>query len=226
MDHPYDADIVVFPDNATITAIDIDTPAQILAALKARKEDISFILNQFSRPSVIHSFIPDLPARAIDTSKVGIFGHSLGGAAAAETMLYDRRLLGGINLDGSMFGDVLEKGLHRPFMLFAHEGKNRTTDPSWETIWTKLKGWKRELEVDGSAHGTFTDLPEVVKVLGIGGGLPEEVELLLGRIDGERALDIVSTYVLAFFDRILKGKRGALLNGPSDLYPEVEFAAA
>jgi hypothetical protein len=141
-------------------------------------------------------------------------------------MLYDQRLLGGINLDGTMFGDVLTRGLDRPFMLFAHEGKNRTTDATWGEIWPRLRGWKRELMVKGSAHGTFTDLPDVVKVLGIGAGLPSEVEQLLGSLDGSRALEIVSVYVKAFFDRLLKGEKSGLLDGPSGKYPEISFASA
>jgi dienelactone hydrolase len=227
IDHPYDVDIVVFPNNTTITAIDdIDSsPLQILAAVKTRTKDISFVLNQFARPSDTHALLPDLPTGAIDTSKVGIFGHSLGGASAAEAMLYDRRFLGGINLDGMMFGDVLERGLDRPFMIFAHEGKNRITDATWGAIWPKLRSFKKELTVKGSAHGTFTDLPDVLKVLGIGAGLPSEVEQLLGSLDGARALEIVSVYVRVFFDRVLKGEEGGLLDGPSRKYPEVSFAS-
>jgi dienelactone hydrolase len=226
VDHPYDADIVVFPDNSTILGLNIETEDQILASLNTRTKDISFVINQLSRPSITRKFLPALALGGIDVSKVGIYGHSLGGATAAEAMLYDKRLVGGVNLDGTFFGDVVKEGLDRPFLIFAHEGKNRSTDSSWEAIWPKLRGWKKELMLNGSAHGTFTDLPDVLDVLGIGGSLPSEVEELLGSIDGARALEIVTLYVRTFFDFVLKGKNSKVLDGPSKDYPEVEFDSA
>lgn len=223
VDHPYDADIVVFPDNSTIFGADIETEDQILDSLYTRTKDISFVISQLSRPSITRKLLPDLAPGSIDVSRVGIYGHSLGGATAAEAMLQDKRLVGGVNLDGTFFGDVIQKGLDRPFLIFSHEGKNRSTDPSWGAIWPKLRGWKRELMMNGSAHGTFTDLPDVLDVLGLRGGLSREVEELLGSIDGARALEIVTFYVRTFFDFVLKGKRNKLLDRVSKDYPEVEF---
>lgn len=48
---------------------------------------------------------------------------------------------------------------------------------------------------------------------------------ILGPIEGERMERIISDYVLAFFDKYLKGKGKdtPLLRGPSTSYPEVEF---
>lgn len=134
-------------------------------------------------------------------------------------MLYDSRLVAGINLDGTMFGKVVEEGLKRPFMIFAHEGKNRTTDYSWEAIWPKLTGWKREAMVSGALHYAFSDLPAVVKVFGI------DAAALLGPIDGERVGVVVGTYVEAFFGKFLKNGKGKLLDGKSEEFPEVSFAS-
>jgi pimeloyl-ACP methyl ester carboxylesterase len=220
IDHPYDANIVTFPDNSTIFAANITTDDQIVLSLNTRAKDISFVLDQLSRTNVTKPLISTL---APDVSRAGVFGHSLGGAAAAEATLYDSRLAGCINLDGTFWGDVVETGLKKPILIFAHEGKNLTTDPSWEAIWPKLTGWKRELMLAGSQHGTFTDLPDLVDILGIGAELPGEVTKLLGTIDGRRAFDIVTTYVQAFFDFVLKGKKSDLLDSSSLDYPEVSF---
>jgi len=65
-------------------------------------------------------------------SNTGIIGHSLGGATAATAMLARSRFIAGINLDGSFWGDVIQKGLDKPFLMLAHEGK---IDPTWEAIW-------------------------------------------------------------------------------------------
>ena len=52
-------------------------------------------------------------AQALDLSRVGMFGASLGGAGSAETMLADRRVRARVNLDGTFFGRVLTAGLDR-----------------------------------------------------------------------------------------------------------------
>jgi pimeloyl-ACP methyl ester carboxylesterase len=190
IDHPYDGDIVVYPDNTTIFGLDF-TDDQIPLAVETRAKDISFVLDQIN-------------ARSTGKFEAGVLGHSLGGAASAEAMLIDDRLAAGVNLDGTFFGDVVEKGLTRAFLIFAHDGKNLTTDPSWGLIWLRLTGWKRELMLAKSAHYTFSDLPLIVKLLGLSGRLPSDAEALLGSIDGARAFNVVTTYVGSFFDKFLK----------------------
>ena len=219
IDHPYDADIVAFPDNSTILAVNISTEALVLLDLDTRVKDVSFVLDELSKPATAAKLIPGLP-RKLDVSHVGIFGHSLGGATAATAILRDSRFIAGINLDGAFWGDVIEKGLDKPFLMFAHEAN---IDPTWEAIWPNLKSWKRELMLAGSQHNTFTDLPDIVDVLGLGGSLPPEATDALGTIDGARAFKIITTYVAAFFDFVLKGKVSALLDKPSEDFPEVTF---
>ena len=221
LDHPYDADIVTFPDNSTVLGIDFEDDS-IPLVVETRAKDISFVLDQLSHQKISRKLFPGTSCGSRVT-KAGVFGHSLGGAAAAEAMLRDKRLVGGINLDGSMFGKVVDKGLRRPFMIFAHDGKNITTDPTWEAIWPKLTGWKRELMLTRGAHYTFSDLSHVLNVLGYGEMLPAEAAELLGTINGGRALEVVTTYVAGFFDRTLKGKNVEILDRPSKVYPEVKF---
>jgi dienelactone hydrolase len=225
IDHTYDASIVTFPpENFTIFAANITTEAQILLDLDTRVKDVRFILDELSQPEIAARLIPGLVC-GLDVSKTGIFGHSLGGATAATAMLYDSRFIGGINLDGSFWGDVIQKGLDKPFLLFAHEGKNLTTDPTWEAIWPHLTGWKRELMLAGSQHNTFTDLPDIVDVLDIGANLPPAATDMLGTIDGARAFAVITTYVEAFFDFVMKGKSSALLDKLSAEFPEISFGS-
>ncbi|KAE9368476.1 PAF acetylhydrolase family protein [Stipitochalara longipes BDJ] len=219
IDHPYDASIVTFPDNSTILAANISTETQILLDLDTRVKDVSFVLDELSESYTAARIIPGL-ACGLDVSHTGIIGHSLGGATAATAMLRDPRFIAGINLDGSFWGDVIQEGLDKPFLMFAHEDK---IDPTWEAIWPNLKGWKQELMLAGSQHNTFTDLPDIVDVLGIGGSLPPEAADMLGTIDGARAFKVITTYVEAFFDFVTKGKSSMLLERPSDSFPEVSF---
>ena len=47
----------------------------------------------------------------------------------------------------------------------------------------------------------------------------------LGPIEGQRMMEILNAYTLAFFDRHLQGEDGLLLDGPSPDFPEVTIAS-
>ncbi|KAL2069369.1 hypothetical protein VTL71DRAFT_15707 [Oculimacula yallundae] len=223
VDHPYDADIVTFPDNSTILGIDVEDDLNFLVDTRAK--DVSFVLDQLAVPSVSAKLFPGIGCE-LDVSKVAMFGHSLGGATAAQAMLKDKRIVGGINLDGTFFSTVVQKGLKKPFLIFSHEGKNLTTDASWGATWSVLRGWKRQLELKGGAHGTFTDFPALIHALGFEGMLGDSGAELFGTIGGLRSLEIISAYVQAFMEFTLKGKKSGLLERKTSAYPEVTLNAS
>lgn len=199
VDHPYDGAIVEFPDGSFVLAADIDSEEEIEAALAVRTKDIQFVNQQLQNRTFTQDLFKGLYGN-LDLGHKFVYGHSLGGAAAAATMLVDNRILGGINLDGSFFGDVVNKGLDRPFMIFAHEGKNLTTDQSWADLWSHLRGSKIEVAVKGSAHGAYTDFPLLLDVLGFRDQLPADAATgLIGTISGARMLEILSISTAAFF---------------------------
>ena len=224
IDHTYDASIVEFPDGSVILGADIETEEQITFALAVRAQDVTFVLNQLRIPSFSGSFFLDSSCQ-LNIKNVGIFGHSLGGATALASMANDTRLSGGVNLDGTFFGPAIQQGTKRPFLLVGHEGKNQSTDPSWGATWPELKAWKLELEVLGTQHGSFTDLPLLVDVLGLAPYLPPAVIELLGSITGRRSLEIMRVFVGAFFDKVLRGKGSEILRKATPAYPEVVFIA-
>ncbi len=82
---------------------------------------MSFILSQLRQLDFSgDSLFQNLPAR-IDFNHVIAMGHSLGGAAGAQLLPLDKRVLGGINLDGRLFDPVLTSGMKQPFMLLGRE---------------------------------------------------------------------------------------------------------
>ncbi|RBQ17191.1 alpha/beta hydrolase [Spongiactinospora rosea] len=170
-------------------------------AVRSRQADVSFVLDRLlGRRPVWNG------ARLIDRSRIGMAGHSLGGAAASWTMLRDKRVLAGINMDGAFHVPVPEAGLKGPFMLMGagevHEPGGR--DTTWARDYARMTGWKRWITVEGGDHGSFTDYPLVTK------GSPREVE-------------ITRAYVKAFMDRHLRGADRPVLDGPSTTFPEVKF---
>ncbi|KAK5063029.1 hypothetical protein LTR84_005105 [Exophiala bonariae] len=199
VDHPYDGAIVEFPDGSFVLATDIDTDEQIEAALAVRTKDIKFVNQQLQNRTLTQDLFKGIYG-SVDLRQRFAHGHSLGGATAAATMLEDNKFLGGINLDGTFFGDVVAKGLDRPFMIFAHEGKNLTTDQSWADLWSHLRSSKFEASVKGTAHGSYTDFPMLLDVLGLRALLPADLAgELVGTISGSRMLEILSTSTASFF---------------------------
>ena len=233
IDAPHDVDIVQFNDGSVAlineTAAVEETPADIEIAMTARAQDASFVLDQLSNTTVISQLIPGC-LRALNTRKVAMFGHSLGGAATAAAMLNDSRIAGGIAIDGALFGPVVDEGLDKPFMFMAHTNhtradNNANSDPdnSWFEIWPKLRAWKADIIVANSMHYTFSDFPIVLETLGIVPNATTAALLQVTGMDGMRALEIVTAYIGAFMDMVLKGKGEGILKGPVDEFPEVTF---
>ena len=95
-----------------------------------------------------------------------------------------------------------------------HQPESGGRDGSWDRFWPHVTGdGKRWLTVTGAEHLSFVDYAVLLPQL----GLPR------APIDGERAIKITRTYVAAFLDLHLRGKRQPLLDRPSATYPEVRF---
>lgn len=174
----------------------------------------------------------DLVEKALGTKVnrrvFGTFGHSAGGDAGVASLLYDRRILSTVNLDGPFAGGPFgEEGppvpdLKRPVFLFG-TGAHETTelDPSWSaTFPVNQTGYWREVVVNGSQHVDMSDITFWKETAGVHSAN-------LGPIDGRRMVDITRTWTKAFFDFTLLRNReaGKLFDGPSSQWPEVEFKA-
>ncbi|GAA0629790.1 hypothetical protein GCM10010174_57690 [Kutzneria viridogrisea] len=231
IDHTYDADQVEFPGGRVETfAItgDIDN-ALIAKALAVRTADTRFVLDQLTALNSGHNTDvgrqtpPPTLAGAFDLSRVGILGHSLGGATAAAAIRADRRLRAGVNLDGSLLPPVTA-GTERPFLLFGSDPGPGSEDPSWDQFWASQYGWKRELALIGCTHISFTDLetllPQAAPILRL---TPSQVTQAIGTLDPHRAIHAQRDYVRAFFDLHLRHLDNHLLQRPSPRYPQIRF---
>ena len=187
---------------------------------RGRAADLSFVLDELTgrrragvAPSEAAAAVVTRTGVRIDRRRVAVVGHSIGGSSAAETMLRDRRVDAGINMDGTFFPPVTT-GLNRPFLMLGAERHGEPgTDLSWDVTWQHLTGWRRWLTVTGTTHSSFTDY----SVLGDQVGLP------LQPLAGTRCADITRRYVAAFVDTHLRHRTSPLLDGPSSRYPEVVF---
>ena len=231
IDHPHDASAVEFPDGRVETpAMPPLTPAVLEKAVAVRVADTRFVLdslaalNAGTNPDAEHRRLPSGIRGALRLSSVGMFGHSLGGATAAAAMLEDQRIKAGVNLDGTLFGPVVNAGLDRPFMLVAAQGHGRDNDETWAKFWANQRGWRLNLQLTGSAHDSFTDsqilLPQTAGVLNFP---PDVVREAIGTIDPHRSIVNQRAYITAFFDTHLRHRDSHLLDHPSPRFPEMQF---
>lgn len=186
------------------------TPDQLVAS---RAVDVKFVVDQLTRDHVW-----DL-SHLIDGHRIGMAGHSAGGAAAASSMEADARIKAGVDLDGTFLPAIPAGALgDRAFMLFGKqsdhvEGDQPWLDPSWGATWADLTGYKRWFAVSGEAHVSFTDIAALAEDAGM--PIPGQ------SVDGFRSVQITRDYVAAFFDKTLKGICSPLMDGDSAAYPEV-----
>lgn len=209
VDHPYDALVVEFPDGRLIRNQGKELDRELVELLvDTRAKDVSFVLDS------LESLSDDI-AVTINTSNAIAFGHSLGGATAAEAMLNDTRIKGGINFDGRLFGSMERPNvtLSKPFLQFASEFSTTRPYWHWDQAWQHLAAWKLELSLDGSQHATFSDLPLLGEATRLKEMLGEEGEALFGTVDGLRGVEIMAAYVDAFAEYVFEGKNGTLLDG-------------
>ena len=144
-DHPHDTFVVDQPDGPMIP-IDGETLEHVAAAFERRVPDIRLVLDHL--PALVPGYRPG--------TAVGIFGHSLGGAAAAEAMLVDARLLAGVNLDGGPRGAVVDQGLDRPFGIMHQPFPPEVYDVLFKPFVDRLRGPHPIVELP-VAHNGFTD---------------------------------------------------------------------
>jgi predicted dienelactone hydrolase len=227
---PYSASVVVFNDGRIVHGTpagnvpDGASPAeakrildQLIAVWAA---DDEFILDQLERLNAADGV--SMFAGRLDTQAIGVFGHSFGGATAAEVCRLDARCQAGIDLDGYPYGDVVQMGLDQPFM-FVWSEPAASTDEGWQQASREARGILAHLDhggyqltIRGTRHFNFSDYALLfAPVIKMKGGL--------GAIDGQHGLTIIEAYTRAFFDKYLKHADAPLLAGSASLYPEVQF---
>jgi hypothetical protein len=211
IEHTYESVATTFPDGRTTTCVAAEIPHDLafwVTVGAGRAADVSFVLDQ----------LIETHRALIDPARIGMAGHSAGGAAAIATMLADSRVRVGIDIDGSTSTPMPDSGLARPFLFLGRQAQYRPGSGSaagtWESDWGHLIGWKRWLTVTGALHASFTDVGLLAEAsgLGAGAGLP-----------AARVSEITRRYSRAFFDLHLRGEPQDLLMAPSARYPEVHF---
>lgn len=243
IDHPYLSRTTVFPDGRVVHAESSDfwdlssddnlrrSFARIERELAVRVKDIEFVASELQRIDQPGS--GDRFSGRLDRDRFGVLGYSFGGAASAQVCREDRRFKAGIDMGGSMFGEVAEAGVPRPFLFMDDETPRPLADEltqrsTQKRLYAQLVERDYRLEasslekyggyqimIAGTEHGNYTDQPADLSLW--------DYLSNLGRIKPARGFRIINAYTVAFFDQYLKNLPQALLEGPSSAFREVQL---
>jgi pimeloyl-ACP methyl ester carboxylesterase len=154
LDHTYESEAVQFPDGwlvrRTLPENPIDphrpTPYRlILKTIDTRISDMRFVLRKLPR-------INRAVEGTMDTRRVGVFGHSLGGLIAAAIAGTDATVRAGADLDGSIYGPGARNARSRPFMIMTEHG-----DATMAAYWSRLHRPRLFVRINGTRHLNFSD---------------------------------------------------------------------
>jgi dienelactone hydrolase len=236
-DAPYRSFVAVFPDGRVIARAPennadlVSGPPQEQLANKlaqAWSADMGFALDQLERLNA-----SDPSGRflgRLDMRRVGVFGHSLGGATALQFCHDDSRCKAGIDVDGAPLGSVVADGVTQPFMflLSDHKGESdagepeaiRQAGPNIHSIYDRLSDDRRlMIMIRGTGHYGFSDDGAMLK-----SPLMMRAMRTVGvvRLDGRRQVALTAHYISTFFDVYLKGAPAYQLQSQPE-YPEIEY---
>ena len=173
-------------------------------------------------------------ASQLDLARIGALGHSAGGMAAALACQLDRRIRACLNEDGAMGNRPFDRDsaggtMPQPFMYLTRTYR-RPVDS--DSMLKMLEISRRELDslLDALQFGQDTLLADVrggawrvtIRIPGMPHmGFSDEPLILAGADSAKRrsaldALRFTTLYARAFFDKVLRGASGTLLDeGPA-----------
>lgn len=231
-DAPYRTVVTAFPDGRVAlrnTQSDFDSmPYEVgekaaTLVMGVWVEDVKFVLQRLKELN-----LNDPSGRfegRLDLQRIGIVGHSLGGATAAQFCHDDAQCKAGIDIDGIPFGTVVQESLRQPFffILSDHRKESGPEAPivanKMESIYRKLPAETRwQVMVDGANHFSFSDqmfTKSPVMILAL------QTIGVTGTLKKRRGIEIADSCVHTFFDVYLKGAPTGQLSSLPSQYPEV-----
>jgi predicted dienelactone hydrolase len=241
MDHTGEPLATVEPNGNVIgysAGADSYSDAGLRKSIDARSADASFMID-VAEDIAAGTRITDADGRALpkglaktlDPDRVGMFGHSIGGATTTEVLLDDRRLDAAVNVDGALlYGNsasrITTTDPKRPLLSILNSQHADSADGRarfWNAyLRTPRSVWHREYSFLGAGHFSFSDLQAVVPqwvpdVPGTGG----PAGLSLGTAPRAEVIAATRDLVSATFDRFLKSRPRGVLENPTSTYPIV-----
>jgi predicted dienelactone hydrolase len=225
IDHTSEAFAVEFPSGEVVDGV-YGTPLfskpilepELASLIEVRVRDVHFVTTWLlqqdrSRRSWLRG--------RIDPQRIGVFGHSLGGATATRVALVDRRFRASADVDGSLFGEwPLTAKSRKPFLLLVSEdglGSVLPLDKSCR-FFAAAAGPKVAWQLSGSKHLSFSDFQTLAPQIAAGrpdwpfAGL---YPVIIGNLDPEASIRSQREAIARFFERHLGRRRAFGAEAPS-----------
>lgn len=176
--------------------------------IKRWSKDISSIIDHLENEDDF-SFLNN----HIINSKIGVFGHSHGGAAAGEVLIQDDRVKAAINIDGTQWGSMVTNSLDKPFALISSDWPEEQPNFNKHAFHKGSSTDFYNIKIEYSGHSSFMDIPLMVNLSAVNEA---------GNIDPFKAYKATTSIVINFFDQYLKGKSTDILE-IEDQFQEVSI---
>jgi dienelactone hydrolase len=243
IDHTYCASAVRFPDGRLATfapGFDLrdtsmaeeerDRRFEALVRIWAR--DAITVLDELVGLAGVDGFAL---AGRLALDRVGIFGHSFGGATAGQVMVLDDRFAAGINMDGMPYGSDWIEGVGGPFLFLRAErlppdpamlGLSGMSAEQYEELFDEFD--RRVAAVAESSpfgvivrirdtkHFNFSDFPILAPASAI-------AKAVAGPLDAARGVELINRLTREFFDKALLGRPAPLFEGSPLPWEEAEL---
>lgn len=152
-------------------------------------KDIGLVLNAIPKWNE-NSFL----SGHIYLDKIGVIGHSQGGAVAVQSLLEYPGLSAGVNLDGAQWGDLVDTTISQPLLYLKSDWPSSHPDFN-EVAYSNIDSKHfYQAKLLGSGHSSFMDIPYIIN-----SRLINEA----GTIDRHHASKVSSELVVKFFQKYL-----------------------
>jgi dienelactone hydrolase len=184
--------------------------------MKLRTDDENFVIETILEACKIAK--DDSLFSSIDTTKIGLMGHSLGGATSAQMGRLRDDIDAVIILDGTMLGEEIDFVDHAVVLndepypvpllnIYAqdhYENAKTFVGDSYNNFYASENAIEAyETVFSGAGHLNFTDLPifspALAKMLGV------------GEVDERICLETMNTVILEFFNAYLKNESNPII---------------
>jgi dienelactone hydrolase len=211
VDHTYEATAVEFLDGRFARSVSGShwdnswrTDKEALSfAVSVRLADLRFVVDELERLNAD----PGSPfVGKLDTTRLAIAGHSLGGMTALPALLQDPRLKAGVLIDG--WPETLTAPTETPVLILA-AGHGQWSEGE-RGLWKNLCGARLAVNLPGAEHLTPSDLVWLAK-----GGIR------VGAMGTDKTIGAVRDYIAAFLDANFRGQAlDSTLGRLSSEYPD------
>jgi pimeloyl-ACP methyl ester carboxylesterase len=212
VDHTHEATAVEFLDGRFVPSMIgshlggklIDDSETLKFAVETRLGDLKFVGRELTRMN-------NDPRGAflgrLDTSRIALAGHSLGGWTALRGVNEEPTFKVGVALDPSVFAG-LGMSTEKPVLLMGAGRVLWTADEN--ELWARLRGPRFAVNLLGAEHKAPSDAVWLARYA-----------IQTGRLSPQQMIATVRDYVAAFLDESLRGgEPGSLLKGRSPHYPD------